>query len=65
MDQKFSPTTSVMRRNPDKYMRNPTKVFASTHFSKKFALYDLPGYQKQTIGTKKNSLSPDLAASMN
>lgn len=48
---------TILRRNPEKYMRNPAKVFASTHFSKKFALYDLPGYQNELISKKDLNLT--------
>jgi hypothetical protein len=62
MDEAFLPTKNVMRRNPEKYMRNPAKVFTSTHFSKQFALFDLPGYKNTIISKSKNNnstLSPD------
>ena len=38
-----------MRRNPEKYMRNPTKVYFGTYGNKSFAFYDLPGYKNSKI----------------
>jgi hypothetical protein len=37
-------------------MRNPTKVFCSAHFNNSFALYELPGYNKNII-SKTNKAS--------
>jgi glucose-6-phosphate-specific signal transduction histidine kinase len=34
LDQKFFNTKSIIRRSPDKYMHNPTKVFTTTINSK-------------------------------
>jgi hypothetical protein len=45
IDNKFFNTKNVVRRSPDKYMHNPTKVFATTINSKAFAFYELPGYK--------------------
>jgi len=59
MDRAFFNMKTILRRNPEKYMRNPAKVFASTHFSKKFALYDLPGYQNELISKKDLNMTTD------
>ena len=44
LDQKFFNTKSLIRRSPERYMHNPTKVFSTTISSKMYNLYDLPGY---------------------
>lgn len=56
LDNEFFLTKSIMRRDPKRYTRNPTKVYCSTHFSKNFALYELPGHNNTVIS--KNAQSP-------
>lgn len=60
LDKKFFNTKSIMRRDPERYMRNPTKVFCSTHFNNKFTLYDMPGYHKTSISKNKSPLRQSL-----
>jgi hypothetical protein len=54
LDKTFFSTKNVIRRNPDRYMKNPTKVFCSTISDNKFALYERPGYHNNLIAKSKS-----------
>lgn len=40
---------TVVRRTPDKYMQNPTKVYCTKVNSTQYAYLHLPGYNQQLI----------------
>ena len=63
LDSKFTNTNRLIRRNPQKYMRNPTNVYFSNIGNKSFAMYDLPGYKNIKISNfgQKVTSSPDIA----
>ena len=45
LDRTFFSTKTIMRRDPDRYIRNPTKVLATTISDSTYALYEAPGQQ--------------------
>ena len=53
LQQSFVCKAKTTRRDPIKYTNNPTKAFRSTHFSKQFTLYELPGCTDSVIGDGK------------
>jgi hypothetical protein len=49
----FFNTQTIVRRSPDKYMHNPTKVYHTMISNRHFAMYELPGYNNVIISKNK------------
>jgi len=53
LDAKFHGVSTLIRRNPVKYMHNPVRVFHTAVDCKNFAVYEMPGNNNSIISKNR------------